>query len=254
MHNQNLVRLTADLAIETNVEIEVFSLRGPGDDGRLRAPEVRRGESPLVGKITGAFLSSNPPGKTAEERSWVEIELQGEEGNRARVIRLPAVEVAKAQARDCLVRNCADVLSVGEICGECGRKKNDEGEMVNPDEEVERFSTGLRYALQTAQEKVASFRETLVKSPGYAFEWAKDSFEAAAEIEVVSGLLDAIENRLSIGKPITMDEIGDWLRREVDRRADYPSFSTSPTSNLMEQMRLSVGSRILGRVSGRRPY
>lgn len=91
--------------------------------------------------------------------------------------------------------------------------------------------------LTFAKDQMVKFSEKTAADPVQAFTWADKYFEYAAHIKVSQDLLA----NLGAG----LDELSSHLGREVLRRAKYPAMSTSPSSNLMEQMLTKVMAETL---------
>jgi len=71
--------------------------------------------------------------------------------------------------------------------------------------------------------------------PAYAFQWAHNAMNATAARDVARDIKKAVE---SIGTgTCTMWSLRDSVTSNVISSAKHPSFSTSPTSNLMEQFK-----------------
>jgi hypothetical protein len=77
----------------------------------------------------------------------------------------------------------------------------------------------------------------------YVLEWSISSFKWAAKLEAAHRVLNAI-NRWAEGDARTGDEmvevIIEMIRNDAFRKVQFPSFSTSPTSNLAETCRGSA--------------
>lgn len=84
---------------------------------------------------------------------------------------------------------------------------------------------------------VDEFKEKLSADPFNAFEWGMDALHKAAEIQVADYILSAPN--------ATVEQVRDQLRRDVLHRSMYPSRSTSPLHNLMEQELLGVMATVL---------
>jgi hypothetical protein len=82
-----------------------------------------------------------------------------------------------------------------------------------------------------AREELDKFAANMAKNPAYALEWSGGAFTAAGDYEVCSWILAAVDENAGVG----LEKIIKQLERDVLRAARYPSRSTSPTSNLMEQ-------------------
>ena len=87
--------------------------------------------------------------------------------------------------------------------------------------------------------KIAKFQEELAKDPAYALSWSNDVFQSAARLKVAKMLADAFSSGC------TVEDIRDMLMDRVMHKSIYPTQSTSPTSNLIEQYELSAHAKFL---------
>ncbi len=101
---------------------------------------------------------------------------------------------------------------------------------VNPDI-IARY---LKQRIDAAQKRVDQFASKFAENPADALEWAQDVFTAAANLEA----LKRVQARLARG--VTVEDILKGSHKEILNKARNPHHSTSWTSNLIEQARLSA--------------
>lgn len=109
--------------------------------------------------------------------------------------------------------------------------------------------------MSSATSAITSFKASLEQSLCYAFEWASGAMSAAAQLHVFTQAWKAITDE--DGKPTptrtgtdgktwdTLPRLKDYAQAEVNRRAQSPSRSSSPTANIMEQEYLAAWAKVL---------
>lgn len=111
----------------------------------------------------------------------------------------------------------------------------------------------LRYAVRRlnsmrdrGEDVLKKHQEKLLKDPGYEMEWADKVFKAAAEVEFARGWLLFIEEENGTDEESKLATLRNSLTREVlSKSRSIDNNSTSPSSNYMNQCRLSVMARFL---------
>jgi hypothetical protein len=88
--------------------------------------------------------------------------------------------------------------------------------------------------------RLDKFKVDFDKDPAYAFVWSCDAFRSAATLKVLNQIIVALE-----AGHADIDNIKSTMLDRVLHGSKYPSHSTSPTSNLMEQYELSACASIL---------
>jgi len=88
--------------------------------------------------------------------------------------------------------------------------------------------------------RLDKFAEDFAKDPAYTLAWSNDTFKAAAKMQLLRELVNALENGNA-----TLDNIRATLMDRVLNKSKYPPQSTSPTSNLIEQYQLAACAEIL---------
>jgi len=118
------------------------------------------------------------------------------------------------------------------------------------DPAVVKFTAVLDDRIASAEGVIAKFKANLETNPEYAFQWSSSAMEAAADLALCTYVraVFADEERES---PVTMTDLQDHLRREVERMASSPSFSTSVPSNLMDTYKLKATTELLRKSEGR---
>ena len=94
----------------------------------------------------------------------------------------------------------------------------------------------LKNRIVTAKKTLEQFKERLDKHPVYAFEWARDAFYAAVEIDLLEEIIPILEE----GKR-TPEQIAESLQKDLMNKArSCGNRSTSQTSNLVDDYRIEV--------------
>lgn len=90
----------------------------------------------------------------------------------------------------------------------------------------------IKYTEEKIQElngDMKKFAEGILLNAAYELEWSNNTFERAAKLKGYIILLRALE------KDISISEIREYFLKLVMDGARGPSFSTSPTTNLIAQ-------------------
>lgn len=90
------------------------------------------------------------------------------------------------------------------------------------------------------QSKLDKFMDDFAKDPAHALSWSNGIFEVAARLKVTKQIIAALE-----AGDATLENIRSTMMDRVMHKSKYPSQSTSPTSNLMEQYELAACANIL---------
>ena len=105
-----------------------------------------------------------------------------------------------------------------------------------PRVEIPEFRTWLEARLRRAQRDLEEFRGRFEKDPAHALVWGGElALRAAAEAGVVRRVLDAVDQIGSSTSRASLGSIRDYATKEVLRRAENPSRSTSPMARLEHQ-------------------
>lgn len=91
----------------------------------------------------------------------------------------------------------------------------------------------------TFKSRLEDFVERALKHPTHALTWSMDLYSAAAKAE----LEKLVRNYVEEGR--TAAELREAITQSVVSGASSPARSTSPTSNLMEQEKLSAAADLL---------
>lgn len=117
------------------------------------------------------------------------------------------------------------------------------------------FETLTHFAdrlVQNAERDLTAWKEKLEKNPAYAFEWSSRTFQAAAELEVgktVQAWLKMAETSEHTEERLLKD-IMDEVKARVIRGARWPQHSSSPQSNEMKTIVISVWAELLMKHEG----
>lgn len=113
----------------------------------------------------------------------------------------------------------------------------------------------LLVKLDKERDVIASFIKNLNDDPANALEWSKNCFAAAARLKIYGQAYRAItkddgtpelhRTRVDGSSFNTLDNLAEFSQKEVNSKARSPSYSSSPTTNLMEQEYLAAWSNIL---------
>jgi hypothetical protein len=93
--------------------------------------------------------------------------------------------------------------------------------------------------IRRAQKTIDEFAATLIKDPMYAFEWTNSAIRAAASLKVYKYL-----NEILKCDDVEISEIAARVNKEALRAARYPSFSTDPVSNYVNQQKGVIWAEI----------
>jgi hypothetical protein len=91
---------------------------------------------------------------------------------------------------------------------------------------------------------IEKFKAELDKDPAYALSWGCGVFASAAKLRVIKQIISALEDGET-----TNEDIRNHLMGSIMHKSRYPSHSTSPTSNLIEQYELAACAEIAGDLS-----
>lgn len=120
---------------------------------------------------------------------------------------------------------------------------------------LRRIAESLLDKTKREQKVIASFTKNLTEDPARAFESSISSFAAAARLRIYEQAYQAItrdngsvelhRKKADESSFNTLDNLKEYSQKEVNRRANSPSRSSSPTCNLMEQEYLSAWADII---------
>lgn len=110
---------------------------------------------------------------------------------------------------------------------------------------LEHLSEAALYEVSSAESRIKSFADKMLKDPAYELAWGGDAFSAAARIKVWSSVHAYIHENPLIADEIRVENVKKEAMNNVIRGARYPERSTSPTSNLMAQEVTVAWSSIL---------
>lgn len=104
----------------------------------------------------------------------------------------------------------------------------------------------LEFNIDYTNKAIKEFKKDFNKNPGQALDWSMSVFEKVAENKVNNFLLSIIKKR-----KITIEDIYNYLLKEVVNGARYSKHSTSITANLWAECLLQANSRLLETISGK---
>jgi hypothetical protein len=117
---------------------------------------------------------------------------------------------------------------------------------ADPQTSIGKLKDYVSRSAASYERQLADFRAAVADTEQelmYVLEWSISSFKWAAKLEAAHRVLNAI-NRWAEGDARTGDEmvevIIEMIRNDAFRKVQFPSFSTSPTSNLAETCRGSA--------------
>jgi len=94
--------------------------------------------------------------------------------------------------------------------------------------------------IELGEDALAKFtRDLNGEHPAYAFEWSHNVMQSTALMDASKYIKRAMDNTTSGTNPIIW-ALRDEMQSMVSSKARRPSFSTSPTSNLMNQFTASA--------------
>ena len=96
----------------------------------------------------------------------------------------------------------------------------------------------LNDRLEDCNAVIQKFKENLDKDPLYALSWSKDTFKAAAMLDLLQWVIPVFEKHEA-------QVVADELTRRLIQRATCPAQSTSPTSNLVDDYKTAVIAEVL---------
>jgi hypothetical protein len=100
---------------------------------------------------------------------------------------------------------------------------------------------------QQAQSELDKFAKSFAESPSNALMWGTGAFESAARLDVAKSLIWSFTPRVDWA-PITVDQAISIVTDQLMNAARYPAHSTSPTSNLLAQYRISALTEALDKL------
>lgn len=92
---------------------------------------------------------------------------------------------------------------------------------------------------EQATTDLAKFSKSFGDDPCHALKWSLSAFEAAAKLEVAKSLIWSFTPRVDWA-PVTVAQATKQIENQLLNAARYPAWSTSPTSNLIDQCRLAA--------------
>ena len=93
----------------------------------------------------------------------------------------------------------------------------------------EKLQSKLSERAEIAQTRLTSWAKQFAENPAYALSLSKDMFGLAANLAVATEILGMLRTY----PEVTVELVLEQAHRNMLRGARDPSFSTSPTSNLM---------------------
>lgn len=93
--------------------------------------------------------------------------------------------------------------------------------------------------IKTAQITIDKFQARFAADPHEALTWAQDTFKQVSAVRVYSEVKRALE------KGRTKEEVVSFAQDTLRQRASSPSFSTSVTSNLVEQYETAAWAEVI---------
>lgn len=98
--------------------------------------------------------------------------------------------------------------------------------------------------LEKHEEMTADLAERFARDPAYAMSWGMEYFKHAADYSVAKDLKSMFEHG------VTVESMLNDFSRALRHKASYPSRSTSPTSNLVDQETLRALTVVVGYLDG----
>lgn len=83
-----------------------------------------------------------------------------------------------------------------------------------------------------------NFKNEFDKDPAYALSWGMGAVSSAAELKVLKQVVAYLQDGSSVS------DLRDCLMSKISHSSRYPSHSTNPLSNLMDQYELAACSKI----------
>jgi hypothetical protein len=114
-------------------------------------------------------------------------------------------------------------------------------------EDYHRLARAANWAqgvLEKHEEMTADLTERFAKDPAYAMSWGMEYFQHAADYSVAKDLKSMFEHGVS-----TQSMLADFTRA-MRHKSAYPSRSTSPVSNLVDQETLRALTKVVGYLDG----
>ena len=84
------------------------------------------------------------------------------------------------------------------------------------------------------QARLVKFKQRLAEDPSYAFSWADDAFEAAAQLQVSLSIV----NELKDGREVKL--LSEYILSMITGKSKRVASSSSACSNLMDQYTLAA--------------
>ena len=97
----------------------------------------------------------------------------------------------------------------------------------------------LKCRASAAERAVREFARVLTERPAYELSWSSGTFRAAAEFDVFTFVLEALDGKA------TPESVRAFAEDEVRKRTLHRSRSTSVTCDLMEQEKGRAWARLI---------
>lgn len=111
----------------------------------------------------------------------------------------------------------------------------------------------LEYQLDYSRRQVERWQGDFAKDPAHALVWATPAFEHAAAAKVyqlVLGGADRLAEKADYDDAAVVAALLEYARDRMVEKAQNPPFSTSPTSNLMDQYEGKAWARVYRMFNG----
>ena len=131
-------------------------------------------------------------------------------------------------------------IAAGGDFAEYANLRRREGEKGN----LARAVNWAQGVLEKHEEVTADMTARFAKDPAYAMSWGMEYFQHAADYAVAKDLKSMFEHGVNV-----QSMLNDF-NRALRHKASYPSRSTSPTSNLVDQETLRALTKVVGYLDG----
>lgn len=106
--------------------------------------------------------------------------------------------------------------------------------------DIERLLRRLDRDIASFQQELNKFSENFKKEPAHALNWAMNSFEAAASLELYTKVKAGFDNQ-----NFTIETMLDYLTEEVIILSSHIENSSNPMSVVMERHQLAAKAKMV---------
>lgn len=103
----------------------------------------------------------------------------------------------------------------------------------------------LKSDVESERRYLNEWKAKLEKDPAHAFSWGDSAFAAAGRLSIFEDVVRALEDP---ERDVDLEGIEKYTIERVLQRAQHPTHSTSPTSNLMYEYVTSAWAELIDKM------